>query len=115
MPNAIFGNIKQLLANLSDDDPPKKVLSGDPKTMYGELMSQDGIDAGVWTCTVGAWNIENYPVDEVILMLSGKMSLTDSEGNSRELVKDDLFFIPKGWQGKWEVLEDMEKVYVIMS
>merc|ERR1712107_527306 len=32
-----------------------------------------------------------------------------------ELVKGDVFFLPKGWKGRWDVLEDMEKFYVIMG
>ncbi len=115
MPNAIFGNIEKLLANMVDDTPPKNVTSGDPTTMYGELLSQDGLDVGVWSCSKGAWEIANYSIDEVMVLLSGKMRLTDSEGNSKELSKGDLFFIPKGWSGSWEVIEDMEKVYVILS
>ncbi|MEM7333112.1 MAG: cupin domain-containing protein [Chloroflexota bacterium] len=115
MSQAIFGNIEQLLKNMAADDPPKNVISGSPTTLYGELLSQDGLDVGVWRCTVGTWEITNYSINEVMLMLSGKMRLTDSSGHSKDLAKGDLFFIPKGWRGTWEVVEEMEKVYVIMS
>ena len=114
-PKAIFGNVEALLANMVDDELPTNVVAGDPKTKYGELLSQDGLDVGVWSCTVGCWDIKDYEVDEVMVLLSGKMVLTDEEGNAKELSKGDFFFIPKGWNGRWEVIEDMEKVYVIMS
>lgn len=114
-PKVIFGNVEALLANMVEDDPPANIVAGDPKTMYGELLSQDGLDVGVWRCTVGSFVVEDYSIDEVMLLLSGKMRLTDTEGNAKELSKGDLFFIPKGWNGRWDVIEDMEKVYVIMS
>lgn len=114
-PQAVFGNIEKLLANAVEETEPSGALSGDPKTYLGELLSQDGLDVGVWRCTPGVWEYDSYEVNEVMVMLSGRMRLTDSDGNATELTKGDVFYIPRGWAGKWETLETMEKVYVIMD
>ncbi|HKJ37582.1 MAG TPA: cupin domain-containing protein [Anaerolineales bacterium] len=114
-PQAVFGNIEKLLANVVEETEPSGALSGDPKTYLGELLSQDGLDVGVWRCTPGVWEYDSYDVNEVMVMLSGRMRLTDSDGNATELTKGDVFYIPRGWAGKWETLETMEKVYVIMD
>jgi len=112
---AVFGNIDELLANAIEETGPSGALSGDPKMHLGELVSRKDLQAGVWRCTPGVWEYDSYEVDEVMLMLSGKMRLTDSGGNATELTKGDVFYIPRGWAGKWETLETMEKMYVIID
>jgi uncharacterized cupin superfamily protein len=79
------------------------------------LINQIGLEAGVWRCTPCVWKSDYYDVTEVMLMLSGRLRLTDSEGKATELTKCDVFYIPRGWSGKWETLETMEKLYVIID
>jgi uncharacterized cupin superfamily protein len=112
---AVFGNIEELLTNAVEEIGPSGALSGDPKTYLGELLNKGGLDVGVWRCTPGVWEYDSYDVNEVMVMLSGRMRLTGADGNAKELTKGDIFYIPRGWAGKWETLETMEKVYVIMD
>ena len=114
-PQAVFGNIENLLANAIIDAAPTGALGEEPTMHLGELVDRKDLQAGVWRCTPCVWEYDSYEVDEVMLMLSGKMRLTDSDGNITELTKGDVFFIPRGWSGKWETLETMEKLYVIID
>ncbi len=115
MTSVVKASIDELLSKMEPDSVPANVDVGNPVTAFCELASHDGIDTGVWSCTTGGWTIASYAVNEAMVMLSGRMRLTASDGTVTELAKGDLFFIPKGWSGRWDTLEDMEKAYVIVS
>ncbi|MEM7118218.1 MAG: cupin domain-containing protein [Chloroflexota bacterium] len=111
---AKFSTLEKLLSTMVPDEPPKNIQSGNPQTMYSELASSDQLETGTWSCSVGSWDIPSFSVSEVMLILNGRIRLTDTAGTSTELGKGDLFFLPKGWSGRWETLEDMQKLYVIV-
>ncbi len=113
-PTAIFGNLDNLLSQMVADKTPATVDSGDPHMAYAELASDSQLESGVWSATVGGWTIDSYSVAEVMLILSGRLRITDDEGIATELGKGDVFYLPKGWRGRWDVLEDMQKMYVIV-
>ena len=106
--------IEDLLAQLTPDSPPKKILSGSPQFAYAELVDTDKLNSGVWSSTRGSWEIASYSVNEVMMILSGRVRLTDAEGAVTELGAGDVYYVAKGWQGHWDVLEDVQKVYVIV-
>ncbi|HKI53794.1 MAG TPA: cupin domain-containing protein [Anaerolineales bacterium] len=112
---AVFGNVDQLFANAIEDVTPTGALGDEPTIHLAELINKKGLEAGVWRCTPCVWEYDSYDVNEVMLMLSGRLRLTDSDGNATELTKGDVFYIPRGWSGKWETLETMEKLYVIVD
>jgi len=112
---AIFGNIDELAANAKEDTTPTGALGEEPIIHLGELINQKNLQAGVWRCTPCIWEYNFYEENEVMLMLSGRLRLTDSDGNATELTKGDVFYIPRGWSGRWETLETMEKLYVIIN
>ena len=114
-PQAVFGNVDQLFANAIEDVTPTGALGDEPTIHLAELINKKGLEAGVWRCTPCVWEYDSYDVNEVMLMLSGRLRLTDSDGNATELTKGDVFYIPRGWSGKWETLETMEKLYVIVD
>jgi len=114
-PQAVFGNIEKLLAAAVVDATPTGAIGAEPEIHLGELLNQKNLQVGVWRCGPGVWEYDFYEEEEVMLMLSGRMRLTDSEGNATELAKGDVFYIPRGWSGKWETLETMEKLYVIID
>ena len=114
-PQVVVGNLEKLFANVVEETEPSGALSGGPKTFLGELLDKKDLQAGVWRCTPGVWEYDSYEVDEVMLMISGRLRLTDTDGNAVELTKGDMFYIPRGWAGRWETLETMEKMYVIID
>ena len=109
-----FAKLAEMLSSMEPDTPPKKVLSGNPQLFYKELADTDKLNAGVWRSTVGSWEIESWSVNEVMLIQSGHVRLTDSDGNATDLTAGDAMYIAKGWSGRWETLEDVEKFYVIV-
>ena len=108
---AIMESYSSMVARLQE----KKVDYTKVKTTISPLVERPGLKAGVWTCERDGWDEQGYEVDELMVMLNGRLKLTEADGTSRELIKDDVFFIPKGWCGRWEILEAMSKLYVILE
>ena len=89
--------------------------SGDPM-MSGRVFYQaDGIEVGVWECTPGGWAIEHRSDTETVRILSGRARLTDAGGTAVELGPGDGLVLPKGWSGRWDILETVRKHYVIVK
>ncbi len=89
--------------------------TGKPHTWFSELFDRNGIEVGTWGCTPGGWQIENRPDTEVVHIVSGRARITDHDGESYEVGPGDVFVLPAGWSGRWDVLEDLEKLYVIVT
>jgi len=93
---------------------PEKILSGHPRqrvwSRYTDASQKFSV--GIWECEPGAWRI-HYTEEEYCRIVMGRSRLTRADGVVREVVADDEFVIPCGFEGIWEVLERTRKVYVI--
>ena len=54
-----------------------------------------------------------FPFDEYVLVLSGKLILTDAGGQVREFVAGDSLVVPKGWSGIWEMLGNYRELIAV--
>lgn len=111
VPPAAFGNIDDLFTKLQPD--PEQPTEG-TSAFYAPL-TEGAVDSGVWSCDVGAWDEVDYAVNEVMIMLDGHLRITDTDGAVHDLRAGDMFFLPKGWSGRWDVVEAMRKAYVIVE
>ena len=103
----------ELTAELDDWGPRSGADSGEP-LMSGRIFYEgNGIQVGLWECTPGGWAIQNRPDHETVQILAGRARLTDSDGTSVELTSGDVLTLPKGWSGRWDILETVRKLYVI--
>ena len=75
----------------------------------------ESILSGVWECAPCREEIESYPAHEMMTILSGSVTLTDSEGNSETYTKGDTFFVAKGTRCTWEITETLKKFYMIAA
>lgn len=105
---------RSMLARLEEDDTPSTCPG--VTTQYAALVETSALEIGVWTCSAAcSWEEASLAAHEVIVMLAGRLKLTEADGSSRVLTKDDILILPKGWRGRWDVLEPMKKLYVVMS
>jgi uncharacterized protein len=93
-----------------------EALLAKPGTYLGETFvfeQRHSVDVlvrvGVWEAGKGKSVIHNFSFTEYVLMISGRVVVTDSEGTARKFVAGDTFVIPKGWSGQWDVQERMKK------
>jgi uncharacterized protein len=87
--------------------------TGEPMTTRGLTLWENGpLSAGIWECTAGpSYWVQNE--NEVIQVLSGRMTVTIDGGEPVELGAGDLAVFPKGWSGTWDIHETIRKVYAI--
>jgi uncharacterized cupin superfamily protein len=70
------------------------------------------VKVGVWDAEKGIGHLENYPFTEYVLMISGRVIVTNDDGSSNEFTAGDTFVIPKGFTGTWDIRESMKKQIV---
>ncbi|WP_170382618.1 cupin domain-containing protein [Ruegeria atlantica] len=73
------------------------------------------ISVGVWECAPCREVIEAYPVDEMMTVLSGSLTLTDADGSAQTFTGGDTFFIAKGTPCTWEITQTLRKFYMIAA
>lgn len=110
-PNADAASIADLLAAMGPDPEQPENAAG---TWRYAALAEGALESGVWEATVATWDEDDYAVDEVCVMLAGHLRLTDADGTVHDLREGDAFHLPRGWAGRWEVLADMRKFYVIL-
>ena len=93
---------------------PDKLVSGDPVHTTWNLEDRDGLYAGLWQSTPGAWRFD-YSEWEYIRVHSGRSVLTCDDGTVIEMKAGDSVVIRPGLSGVWEVTETMLKDYVILE
>ncbi|MFN5269542.1 MAG: cupin domain-containing protein [Hyphomonadaceae bacterium] len=95
-------------------EPDRVVVTGAKGGTQNLYESGDGrVYAGVWHATCGAWRVV-YDEMEYCHITKGRARLTALNGEVTEVQAGDGFVIPNGFEGVWDVLEDMEKHYVIV-
>lgn len=68
--------------------------------------------AGIWASEAGAMKV-NYTEEELCVILEGRVRLIDRRGTTREFGPGSTFVIPAGFEGVWETLEPVKKIYTI--
>jgi uncharacterized protein len=105
-----------LTGPLEDWGPRAGADSGDPR-VSGRIFfggDQEPVEVGVWACSPGGWSISDRPDTETVQILAGRARLTDDGGRSVELGPGDALVLPRGWSGRWDVLEPVRKLYVVV-
>lgn len=86
------------------------------ETIYTFWESDDAsITTGVWECAPCREEIPAYPVNEMMTVISGSVTITNANGESDTFSAGDTFFIAKGTQLVWEITETLRKFYFIAA
>lgn len=100
-------------ATPTDELPAKPGVYVGQKITFDDMHSDDVIvRVGVWEAGVSKTYLEDYPFTEYVLMISGRLVLTNEDGSTNEFAAGDTFVMPKGWSGIWDVQEHMKKQMV---
>ena len=107
-------------APLEVGELPEEVLEGNP--VPSEQVTYQNPDekvfTGVWACEPGVFLGKNYPVDEIITIIEGKLGmidLDDKDESEQIFEKGDVFVIAKGANTKWVVYEKVKKFYMVVE
>lgn len=95
--------------------PSAEVLGEEiPVRSSVEFTSEDDrILSGVWEAEPGLSRWEFTERGEVIHVLEGSMTVTPDGGEPETLVAGSAAVFPLGWQGTWEVHEQIRKFFVV--
>jgi len=110
-------DFKNAVDGVSPAFPAERVLGGSPaQNLFNQFQDPSKqMLSGTWDCTEGKWQADYSAKSEFCHILSGKVILTDEEGTATTFVAGDSFVIPMGFAGTWEVVEPVNKLYVIVT
>ena len=91
--------------------------TGDRTELISHAWTSDdsSILTGVWVCAPCKEEIPAYPVNEMMTVLEGSVTVTDDSGNAETYTPGDTFFIPKGAPCTWQITETLRKFYMIAA
>lgn len=102
-----------------DSATPTEELPFKPGVYVGQKITFDDTHDGETVARIGVWEADvsktrliDYPFTEYVLMISGRLVITNDDGTSAEFVAGDTFVMPKGWTGIWDIQERMKKQMV---
>lgn len=93
---------------------PRKADWGNPHEATRKLADDGILRGGSWWCSQGGWPSPNPKAHtEVFYVLEGYGCLGDADGARHYFGPGDTVIIPKGHTGRWDVNEDIHKVWAV--
>ena len=94
---------------------PKSCFTSDEndETTQRYFEAEDGsVATGVWECPPCKVDIDNYPVNEMMTIISGALIMTNAEGVEESFGPGEVVFVPKGSKLTWHITERLRKYYM---
>lgn len=88
---------------------------GSPCGSSRKLYKAGPVTVGAWGCTEGGFPVLNRPTTEVFHVLDGVCFLTNTDGTARRITAGDTVVLPKGWCGRWDIIQPIRKVFVVVA
>ena len=83
------------------------------ESIFTVYQSEDGaVMSGIWACAPCLQDIPAYPVNEMMTIISGSLTLTDGDGKSCTYGPGDSLFVPKGAGFTWNITESLKKYFM---
>jgi uncharacterized cupin superfamily protein len=95
--------------------PDATPLGGDINTWSTEVFAtaDESASVGFWKASTGRsrWELDTY--SEAILVVAGRLIVTEDGESPVEFGPGDVAVFPKGWRGEWNIVEELQKFYTI--
>ncbi len=104
-------------ADMQTDMPPwpdEDILSGVSEHRYAYFYSGD-IDVAIYEAKPMKLRIEDYDIDEFVMVVSGALILTADGGYPQKFDAGESVLVPKGFTGTWEMQGNFREMVVIMN
>ncbi|HMQ93073.1 MAG TPA: cupin domain-containing protein [Amaricoccus sp.] len=103
-------------APVADVAAPEKLLAGSGVARLWNAFSDPGgrFHAGHWQSEAGVRAV-HYTETELCVILEGRVRLKDSGGATAEFGPGDAFVIAAGFEGSWESIGRVTKIYAILE
>jgi uncharacterized cupin superfamily protein len=93
--------------------PPEKARSEGVSTGLAEIVSDVGLDAGVWEHSIGS-STDSFG-DEVFVVLAGAGVVRDQHGREIVLAPGVVGVLHEGDVTTWEITEPLRKVWIVRA
>lgn len=117
MNNGLSRFEKEPQAGMTPSDfTSKKAFTTDDKTEINHFIHHSDNPsrlAGVWECAPCREEIKSYPVNEMMTVVSGSVTVTEHGKVPETFTAGDSFFIAKGTECVWEITETLRKFYFV--
>ncbi|MDE0929714.1 MAG: cupin domain-containing protein [Halioglobus sp.] len=94
--------------------PEEDILSGVSEHRYKTLYSGD-INVSIYEAKPLKLRLRDYPIDEFVTVVSGKLILTAEGGSPQHFAAGQSVMVPKGFSGTWEMQGNFRELVVIMN
>ena len=102
------------IEKLQPKGPRANADVGQPHEASVDFFEMGKFSVGSWWCGAGGWpSPRQRDSTEVFFVLSGRGCVTDVDGVPHEFGPGDTVTLPKGWSGRWDVLEDIHKIWFV--
>jgi uncharacterized cupin superfamily protein len=86
------------------------------ETAMSFYEAEDGsVATGVWECPPCKFEVESYPVNEMMTIVSGALTITNAEGVKETFGRGEVVFAVKGSKMTWQITERLIKYYMTSS
>lgn len=83
------------------------------ESVFLMYQNADGtVASGIWSCAPCLQEIPAYPVNEMMTIIAGSVTLTDGDGNSCTYGPGDSLFVAKGAGFTWHITEKLKKYFM---
>jgi uncharacterized protein len=84
--------------------PPNQILEGVHKPLGAALFQGNELGIEVYEDETATFALtQPFPYDEFVMVVSGKLILTDAADQAQEFVAGDSEAVPKGFTGIWKL------------
>ena len=70
------------------------------------------VNAGIWECPPCKMHIPSYPVNEMMTIIAGALTVTNADGNEESFGPGEVLFVSKGSEMTWHITEHLRKYYM---
>jgi len=99
---------------LTPKGPRKNADVGEPHDATRMLAKAGPFSCGSWWCAEGGWPSPALrETTEVFYVFDGRGCVTDLDGKKHHFGPGDTVILPKGWSGRWDIMEAIHKVWFV--
>ena len=84
----------------------------DETTMRFHDAKDGSVAAGVWECPPCKVEIPAYPVNEMMTIISGALTITNADGVAETFGPGEVVFVAKGSKLTWHITKRLRKYYM---
>ena len=94
--------------------PQELIIAGESVHRYKRFYAGD-ITVEIYESEPLTLRIDDFPIDEFVTILSGKLILTAKGGKPQHFEPGESVLIPKGFTGTWEMQGNFRELLVVMG